>query len=129
MARGIYLVRFPERGSPPQIPRDICILAHPSGWVFYDLCLNCIQLGNGARLIYRQHCSSTLPTPQGGSQMDNIPLDPAARQISEEESEMASTLRRVASDIEHGEVRQLILTVIRQDGAIERLGNLRSKLH
>ncbi|MGE5489816.1 MAG: hypothetical protein ACM31P_00855 [Actinomycetota bacterium] len=37
--------------------------------------------------------------------------------------ELAAQLRALAHDIEFGNVRQLVVTVIRQDGRVDRLGS------
>ncbi|MBS1189719.1 MAG: hypothetical protein H6R10_1511 [Rhodocyclaceae bacterium] len=41
---------------------------------------------------------------------------------SNQEASLAEQLRALASDVERGDVRQLIVTVIRQDGRVERMG-------
>lgn len=69
-------------------------------------------------------------TEKGGL-MKSKPLHPTPALLIEDKERLAAQLRRVASEIERGEVSQMVMTIVRPDGSMERIGNIpdTSKLH
>lgn len=55
--------------------------------------------------------------------MTVIPFVLPNRRPARGDAELAAQLRALAHDIEFGNVRQLVVTVIRQDGRVDRLGS------
>lgn len=54
--------------------------------------------------------------------MNIIPFPSLAKHPTPEDAVLAAQLRILANEVEGGEVAQLIVTVIRPDGQVERLG-------
>lgn len=75
--------------------------------------------------MYSNHCIYGFPYIDGGK-MKFKPFLPGAIDISDEDAKLAAELRRIACEVERGAVRQLVITLIRPDGTIERLGNSHS---
>lgn len=55
--------------------------------------------------------------------MTVIPFQLPTRHPSDAEFQLAKQLRALAARGEDGEIRQLVVTVIRQDGRVERIGS------
>lgn len=54
--------------------------------------------------------------------MNLIPFAAVRQHPTRIEAELAAQLRALAAEVESGEVSQLVITVIRPDGIVERLG-------
>lgn len=55
--------------------------------------------------------------------MNAYPFLYATRRTSEDEAELAVQLRRLAADIERGEISTVLVTAIRRDGTVESIGD------
>lgn len=54
--------------------------------------------------------------------MNVIPFPLVASHPTAEEARLATWLRALAAEIEGGDVRQIVVTVIRQDGQVQSVG-------
>lgn len=52
-----------------------------------------------------------------------IQFPAARRHPSKEEAVLSAQLRRLADEVDQGFVRQLVITLIRPDGSVERVGS------